>query len=168
VINDLWYKNAVVYCLSVATYMDSNGDGVGDFVGLTRRLDYLQGMGVTALWLMPFQPSPFKDDGYDIADYYGVDPRYGTLGDFVEFAHGCKQRGMRLLIDLVVNHTSNQHPWFKDARSSPESKYHDWYIWSKRKPKNASSGIVFPGIQKSTWTHDEVAKAYYFHRFYDF
>jgi maltose alpha-D-glucosyltransferase / alpha-amylase len=167
-INDLWYKNAVVYCLSVATYMDSNGDGVGDFVGLTRRLDYLQGIGVTALWLMPFQPSPFKDDGYDIADYYGVDPRYGTLGDFVEFAHGCKQRGMRLLIDLVVNHTSNQHPWFKDARRNPESKYRDWYVWSKRKPKNASSGVVFPGVQKSTWAHDEVAKAYYFHRFYDF
>jgi maltose alpha-D-glucosyltransferase / alpha-amylase len=167
-INDLWYKNAVVYCLSVATYMDSNGDGVGDFVGLTRRLDYLQGIGVTALWLMPFQPSPFKDDGYDIADYYGVDPRYGTLGDFVEFAHGCKQRGMRLLIDLVVNHTSNQHPWFKDARGNPKSKYRDWYVWAKRKPKNAKSGIVFPGVQKSTWTHDEVAKAYYFHRFYDF
>ncbi len=167
-INDLWYKNAVVYCLSVATYMDSNGDGVGDFVGLTRRLDYLQGIGVTALWLMPFQPSPFKDDGYDIADYYGVDPRYGTLGDFVEFAHGCKQRGMRLLIDLVVNHTSNQHPWFKDARRDPESKYRDWYVWSKRKPKNANSGIVFPGVQKSTWTYDETARAYYFHRFYDF
>src|SRR5580692_8713343 len=97
-INDLWYKNAVIYCLSVATYMDANGDGIG----------------VTALWLMPFQPSPFKDDGYDVADYYGVDPRYGTLGDFVEFAHGCRQRGMRLLIDLVVNHTSNEHPWFKD------------------------------------------------------
>jgi maltose alpha-D-glucosyltransferase/alpha-amylase len=167
-INDLWYKNAVVYCLSVATYMDSNGDGVGDFVGLARRLDYLQGIGVTALWLMPFQPSPFKDDGYDIADYYGVDPRHGTLGDFVEFAHGCKQRGMRLLIDLVVNHTSNQHPWFKDARRNPESRYRDWYIWSKRKPGNANSGVVFPGVQKSTWTYDEAAKAYYFHRFYDF
>ncbi len=167
-INDLWYKNAVVYCLSVATYMDSNGDGVGDFVGLTRRLDYLQGIGVTTLWLMPFQPSPFKDDGYDIADYYGVDPRYGTLGDFVEFAHGCKQRGIRLLIDLVINHTSNQHPWFKDARGNPKSKYRDWYVWSKQKPRNANSGIVFPGVQKSTWTHDEVAKAYYFHRFYDF
>jgi maltose alpha-D-glucosyltransferase / alpha-amylase len=104
-INDLWYKNAVIYCLSVATYMDANGDGRGDFQGLMRRLDYLQGMGVTAIWLMPFQPSPGKDDGYDVADYYGVDPRYGTLGDFVEFTHGCKQRGLRVLIDLVVNHT---------------------------------------------------------------
>jgi maltose alpha-D-glucosyltransferase/alpha-amylase len=129
-INDLWYKNAVIYCLSVATYMDANGDGIGDFQGLTRRLDYLQGIGVTALWLMPFQPSPFKDDGYDVADYYGVDPRYGTLGDFVEFAHGCRQRGMRLLIDLVVNHTSNEHPWFKGACRDPQSKYREWYVWS--------------------------------------
>jgi maltose alpha-D-glucosyltransferase/alpha-amylase len=167
-INDLWYKNAVIYCLSVATYMDANGDGIGDFEGLMRRLDYLQGMGVTAIWLMPFQPSPCRDDGYDIADYYGVDPRYGTLGDFVEFAEGCKQRGLRLLIDLVVNHTSDQHGWFQEARRDPKSRYRDWYVWSKKKPKNADSGIVFPGVQKSTWDYDSVAKAYYFHRFYDF
>ena len=114
-INDLWYKNAVIYCLSVATYMDANGDGCGDFRGLMRRLDYLQGLGVTAIWLMPFQPSPCKDDGYDVADYYGVNPRYGTLGDFVEFTRGCRQRGLRVLIDLVVNHTSNEHPWFQAA-----------------------------------------------------
>ncbi len=112
-IDDLWYKNGVFYCLSVGTYMDANGDGVGDFKGLLRRLDYLQGLGVTTIWLMPFQPSPCKDDGYDIADYYGVDPRYGTLGDFVEFTHGCRQRGIRVIIDLVVNHTSDTHPWFK-------------------------------------------------------
>jgi maltose alpha-D-glucosyltransferase/alpha-amylase len=167
-INDLWYKNAVIYCLSVATYMDANGDGIGDFEGLMRRLDYLQGMGVTALWLMPFQPSPCKDDGYDISDYYGVDPRYGTLGDFVEFTQGCKQRGMRVLIDLVVNHTSNEHPWFKQARSDPKSKYRDWYVWSKKKPKGADSGVVFPGVQKSTWDYDKAARQYYFHRFYDF
>jgi maltose alpha-D-glucosyltransferase/alpha-amylase len=167
-INDLWYKNAVIYCLSVATYMDANGDGIGDFEGLMRRLDYLQGMGVTAIWLMPFQPSPCRDDGYDIADYYGVDPRYGTLGDFVEFAEGCKQRGLRVLIDLVVNHTSNEHPWFQEARRNPQSKYRDWYVWSKKKPKDADSGVVFPGVQKSTWDYDTVAKAYYFHRFYDF
>ena len=167
-INDLWYKNAIVYCLSVATYMDANGDGIGDFQGLMRRLDYLQGMGVTALWLMPFQTSPNRDDGYDVADYYSVDPRYGTLGDFVEFTRGCKQRGMRVLIDLVVNHTSNEHPWFKQACTNPQSKYHDWYVWSKVKPKDAASGMVFPGVQKTTWTWEKNARAYYFHRFYDF
>lgn len=167
-INDLWYKNAIVYCLSVATFMDANGDGTGDFEGLMRRLDYLQGIGVTALWLMPFQTSPCRDDGYDVADYYSVDPRYGTLGDFVEFTRGCKQRGMRVLIDLVVNHTSNEHPWFKEACSSPQSRYRDWYVWSKVKPKDAASGMVFPGVQKSTWTYEKDARAYYFHRFYDF
>jgi len=167
-INDLWYKNAVIYCVSVATYLDTNGDGIGDFQGLMRRLDYLQGLGITALWLMPFQPSPGRDDGYDIADYYGVDPRYGTLGDFVEFTHGCKQRGMRVLIDLVVNHTSDQHPWFQAARRDPQSKYRDWYVWSRKKPRDAAKGIVFPGVQRSTWDRDPVAGEYYFHRFYDF
>ena len=167
-INDLWYKNAVVYCLSVATYMDANGDGIGDFQGLLGRLDYLQGMGVTAIWLMPFQTSPGRDDGYDVADYYSVDPRYGTLGDFVEFTQGCKQRGMRVLIDLVVNHTSDQHPWFKEACSDPKSKYRDWYVWSKKRPKDAASGVVFPGVQKSTWNYEKTAHAYYFHRFYRF
>jgi maltose alpha-D-glucosyltransferase/alpha-amylase len=167
-INDLWYKNAVIYSLSVATYMDANGDGIGDFQGLLRRLDYLHGMGVTALWLMPFQPSPGQDGGYDIADYYGVDPRYGTLGDFVEFTEGCKQRGMRVLIDLVVNHTSNKHPWFQEACRDPQSKYRDWYVWSNKKPKDAASGVVFPGVQNSTWDFEKTARAYYFHRFYDF
>ncbi len=167
-INDLWYKNAVIYCLSVGTYMDADGDGIGDFSGLVRRLDYLHGLGVTAIWLMPFQPSPCRDDGYDISDYYGVDPRHGTLGDFVEFAHGAKQRGIRVIIDLVVNHTSNEHPWFQEARKDPNSKYRDWYVWAKKKPAGADKGVVFPGVQKSTWTHDPVAKAWYFHRFYDF
>lgn len=167
-IKDLWYKNAVIYCLNVATYMDSDGDGVGDFKGLLSRLDYLQGLGITAIWLMPFQSSPDRDDGYDIADYYSVDPRFGTLGDFVEFTHGCAQRGMRVLIDLVVNHTSNQHPWFLAARSHPDSKYRNWYVWSKKKPKHIADGVVFPGVQKSTWSKDPVANLWYFHRFYDF
>jgi len=167
-INDLWYKNAIIYSLSVGTYLDANGDGIGDFRGLMRRLDYLQGLGITALWLMPFQPSPGRDDGYDVADFYGVDPRYGTLGDFVEFSHGCAQRGIRVLIDLVVNHTSDQHPWFRQARADPESSYRDWYVWSAKKPKDASDGVVFPGVQKSTWNYDKVAKAWYFHRFYEF
>jgi maltose alpha-D-glucosyltransferase/alpha-amylase len=167
-INDLWYKNAIIYCLAVGTYMDADGDGVGDFKGLMRRLDYLQGLGITAIWLMPFQVSPQRDDGYDIADYYSVDPRYGTLGDFVEFAHGAKQRGIRVIIDLVVNHTSDAHPWFKQARRDPKSKYRDWYVWSKTKPRGADRGVVFPGVQKSTWSYDRDAKAWYFHRFYDF
>ena len=167
-INDLWYKNAIVYCLSVGTYLDTNADGIGDFQGLLRRLDYLQGLGVTAIWLLPFQPTPDRDDGYDVSDYYGVDPRYGSLGDFVEFTQGCRQRGLRILIDLVVNHTSDQHAWFQKARKDPKSKYRDWYVWSKKKPRNANKGMVFPGVQKSTWTYDDVAKAWYFHRFYDF
>jgi maltose alpha-D-glucosyltransferase/alpha-amylase len=167
-INDLWYKNAVIYCLSVGSYMDANGDGIGDFTGLMRRLDYLHGLGITAIWLMPFQVSPHRDDGYDVSDYYGVDPRYGTIGDFVEFTHGAKQRGIRVLIDLVINHTSDQHQWFREARRDPNSKYRNWYIWSDKKPSNADQGMVFPGVQKSTWTFDKEAKAWYFHRFYDF
>jgi maltose alpha-D-glucosyltransferase / alpha-amylase len=167
-IDDLWYKNGVIYCLSVGAYMDANGDGLGDFKGLLRRLDYLHGLGITAIWIMPFQPSPGKDDGYDISDYYGVDPRYGTLGDFVEFTHGCKQRGIRVIIDLVVNHTSDQHAWFRDARRSKDSVYRDWYVWSDSRPPNANTGMVFPGVQKSTWTRDKEAGTWYFHRFYDF
>jgi maltose alpha-D-glucosyltransferase / alpha-amylase len=168
VINDLWYKNSVIYCLSVGTFMDSNGDGIGDFEGLMRRLDYLQGLGITAIWLMPFQTSPGEDDGYDVSDYYGVHPAYGTLGDFVEFTHAAKQRGIRVIIDLVVNHTSDQHPWFQQARRDPASKYRDWYVWSEKKPPNANEGMVFPGVQKSTWSYDSEARAWYFHRFYDF
>jgi maltose alpha-D-glucosyltransferase / alpha-amylase len=167
-INDLWYKNAVIYCLSVGTFMDGNGDGIGDFQGLVRRLDYLHGLGITAIWLMPFQPSPYRDDGYDISDYYGVNSRHGTLGDFVEFTHGAKQRGIRVIMDLVVNHTSDRHPWFQEARRNPDSKYRDWYVWSDKKPPQAHKGMVFPGVQKSTWSYDKTARAWYFHRFYDF
>jgi maltose alpha-D-glucosyltransferase/alpha-amylase len=167
-VNDLWYKNAVFYCLHVGTFMDANGDGVGDFPGLTRRLDYLSGLGITCLWLMPFQASPQRDDGYDISDYYSVDPRYGTLGDFVEFSHAAEQRGLRVIIDLVVNHTSEQHAWFQQARRDKGSKYRSWYVWSKKKPRDAEKGIVFPGVQKTTWTFDREAGEYYFHRFYDF
>src|SRR5438445_4820791 len=167
-INDLWYKNAVIYCLSVGTFMDANGDGIGDFQGLMRRLDYLHGLGVTASWLMPFQPSPYRDDGYDISDYYGVNSRHGTLGDFVEFTHGAKQRGIRVSMDLVVNHTSDQHPWFQEARRDPNSKYRDWYVWSDKKPSHAKKGMVFPSVQKSTWSYDKEEHAWHFRRFYDF
>ena len=167
-IKDLWYKNAIIYSLTVGSFMDSNGDGVGDFVGLIRRLDYLAGLGITCLWLGPFQPSPGHDDGYDIMDYFSVDPRFGTLGDFVDFTYECKQRGLRVIIDLVVNHTSNRHPWFLDAKRDKASKFRDYYIWSKKKPKDANTGMVFPGVQKSTWTYDADAREYYFHRFYKF
>ena len=167
-IDDLWYKNGVIYCLAVGTFMDADGDGVGDFKGLMRRLDYLNGLGVNTIWLLPFQPSPQRDNGYDVSDYYGVDPRYGTLGDFVEFTHGAKQRGMRVIIDLVVNHTSDKHRWFQEARRDRNSHYRDWYVWSDKRPPNANKGMVFPGVQKSTWTRDAKAKAWYFHRFYDF
>lgn len=166
-VSERWYKNAIIYCCSVETFLDANGDGVGDFQGLSRRLDYLQGLGVTAIWLMPFQPSPGRDDGYDVADYYGVDPRYGSLGDFVEFTHGARQRGIRVLMDLVINHTSDQHPWFRSAREGPDSPHHDWYLWADKKPPDAHKGIVFPGVQTTTWTRDAKAKKYYFHRFYE-
>lgn len=168
VIADLWYKNAVIYNCDVRTYLDANGDGVGDFRGLARRLDYLAGLGITALWLMPFYASPDRDDGYDVSDYYAVDPRYGTLGDFVEFTNGAAQRGIRVIADLVVNHTSDQHPWFKEARSSKKSKRRDWYVWSPTRPRDWNKGMVFPGVQKSTWTRDRESGEWYFHRFYDF
>ncbi|MFL5321463.1 MAG: alpha-amylase family protein [Myxococcaceae bacterium] len=167
-IRDLWYKNAVVYCLDVKTFMDSNGDGVGDFEGLMRRLDYLSGMGVTCLWLLPFQPSPGRDNGYDITDYYNVDPKLGSLGDFVEFAHEAKKHGIRVIMDLVVNHTSDQHPWFKEARENPGSRFRDYYIWSKKRPADANMGMVFPGVQRETWSWDAKARQYYFHRFFKF
>jgi maltose alpha-D-glucosyltransferase/alpha-amylase len=167
-ISDRWYKNAVIYCCALEAFLDANGDGVGDFEGMARRLDYLQGLGVTAVWLMPFQPSPRRDHGYDITDYYGVDPRYGSLGDFVAFTHGAQARGIRVIMDLVVNHTSDQHPWFRSAREGPDSPFHDWYVWADQKPPDAEKGIVFPGVQKTTWSRDERAGKYYFHRFYEF
>jgi maltose alpha-D-glucosyltransferase / alpha-amylase len=167
-IDDLWYKNAIIYSLNVGTYLDSNGDGIGDFEGLSRRLDYLSGLGVTCIWLQPFQPSPDLDNGYDISDFFGVDPRHGSSGDFVDFAHQAKQRGIRIIADLVVNHTSDQHPWFKAARADKNSKYRDWYTWSKKRPRNYRQGMVFPGVQKSTWTFDKVAREWYYHRFYKF
>jgi maltose alpha-D-glucosyltransferase / alpha-amylase len=167
-IQDLWYKNAVVYALEVEAFQDSNGDGIGDFAGLTRRLAYLAGLGVTCVWLHPFYTSPRRDDGYDVSDYYSVDPRFGDLGDFVEFAHQAETFGIRIVIDLVVNHTSIEHPWFRAARVDPTSPFRDYYVWSDKQPKDVTSGIVFPGHQKSIWTLDRKAGAWYYHRFYDF
>jgi maltose alpha-D-glucosyltransferase/alpha-amylase len=163
-----WYKNAVIYALDVETFYDSDGDGVGDFRGLTQRLDYLSGLGVTCLWLLPFYPTPNRDDGYDVADYYNIDPRLGTLGDFVVFMREARERGIRVLVDLVVNHTSVDHPWFQEARRDPASKYRDYYIWTDEPPPlERRGGVVFPGEQVSNWAYDEVAGAYYWHWFYD-
>jgi trehalose synthase len=165
---DLWWKNAVFYCLDVETFMDGDGDGCGDFRGLTQQVDYLAGLGVTCLWLMPFYPTPNRDDGYDITDYFAVDPRLGTLGDFVEFMRTAMDRGLRVIIDLVVNHTSDEHPWFQASRSDPRSPYRDYYVWRKRKPPESPGDVAFPGEETSIWRHDRRAGAYYLHRFYRF
>ena len=166
-IQDLWYKHGVIYCLDVETYVDGNGDGIGDFAGLMSRLDYLKGLGVTCLWLQPFYPSPNRDNGYDVSDYYGVHPKHGTLGEFVEFINYAAQLGIRVIADLVVNHTSIEHPWFQSSRD-PESPYRDWYLWAKKRPSDHAKGMVFPGVEATTWTRDKEAGAYYFHRFYSF
>ena len=166
--SERWYKEAVVYSLEVETFQDSDGDGYGDLQGLIGRLDYLARLGVTCLWLNPIHPTPNRDAGYDVSDYYAVDQRLGTLGDFAELTEQADQRGIRILLDLVVNHTSDQHAWFQSARSSPDSPYRDWYVWSTREPPDRRQGIVFPGEQKETWTWDDAAQAWYFHRFYNF
>ena len=163
-----WYRKAVVYCLDVQTFQDSGGDGIGDLQGLIRRLDYLARLGVTCLWLNPIHPSPRRDAGYDITDFYGVHPEIGTLGDFAELVHQAQLRGLRVIIDLVVNHTSDEHPWFASARSSRDSPYRDWYVWSDTEPPDRTQGMVFPGVQDETWTWDEQAGAWYYHRFFDF
>ena len=163
-----WYDQAVIYCLDVDTFQDSNGDGIGDIPGLIRRLDHLERLGVSCLWLNPVHPSPQRDDGYDVTDFYGIDPRIGTLGDFVELLHEADNRGLRVIIDLVVNHTSDEHPWFQAARADRDSPYRDWYVWSDDEPPDRFQGTVFPGVQKETWTFDDVAEAWYYHRFYDF
>ena len=167
-IDDLWYKNAVIYCLDVEKYVDGNNDGIGDFAGLTRRLDYLAGLGITCIWLQPFYESPNRDNGYDVSNYYAVHPKLGTFGEFVDFMNHAEQIGIRVIADLVVNHTSDRHPWFQSARKDPKSPYRNWYLWSKTRPPDYNKGMVFPGVQKATWTRDEVAGEYYFHRFYDF
>jgi maltose alpha-D-glucosyltransferase/alpha-amylase len=166
--SDRWYSKAVIYCLDIDTFADSDGDGIGDIRGLIGRLDYLARLGVTCIWLNPIHPSPDRDDGYDVADFYNVDPRFGTLGDFAEMLHQAGNLGIKVIIDLVVNHTSDQHPWFQSARSSPESPYRDWYVWSETAPPDRKQGMVFPGEQAETWSYDRTAKLWYYHRFYHF
>ncbi|MER7503331.1 alpha-amylase family protein [Nonomuraea pusilla] len=164
--SDVWWKNAVVYCLDVETFKDGNDDGIGDFRGLTQQIDYLAGLGVTCLWLMPFYPTPNRDDGYDVTDFYAIDPRLGTLGDFVEFMRTAHDRGLRVIADLVVNHTSDQHPWFKEARRSKDSPLRDWYVWSDTPEPDDPKQVVFPDKENSIWEYDEGSGQYYLHSFY--
>jgi maltose alpha-D-glucosyltransferase/alpha-amylase len=166
--SDRWYEKAVIYCLDIDTFADSNGDGVGDIRGLLGRLDYLARLGITCLWLNPIHPSPDRDDGYDVADFYNVDPRFGNLGDFAELLHEAENVGIKVIIDLVVNHTSDQHPWFQSARSAEDSPYRDWYVWADSAPADRHQGMVFPGEQAETWSFDRTAKLWYYHRFYKF
>jgi trehalose synthase len=166
VTSDLWWKDAIFYCLDIETFFDSNGDGCGDLAGLTDRVDYLAGLGISCLWLMPFYPSPNVDDGYDITDFYAIDPSLGTLGDFTELVRTCRDRGIRVIVDFVMNHTSDQHPWFQAARSSPESPYRDFYVWRDEKPEEKPGDVVFPDQENSNWAYDRKAKQYYLHKFY--
>jgi trehalose synthase len=164
--SDLWWKNAVIYCMDVELFKDGNGDGTGDFPGLIDRVDYLAGLGVTCVWLMPFYPTPNRDNGYDIADFYGVDPRLGSLGDAVEFLRAARERGIRVIADLVVNHTSVDHPWFQAARADSDSPYRDFYVWADEPPEEGPKDLVFPGQETSNWEFDERAGQFYLHRFY--
>jgi maltose alpha-D-glucosyltransferase/alpha-amylase len=162
----LWFKDAVFYEVYVRGFYDSNGDGVGDFRGLTEKLDYLEWLGVDCLWLLPMYASPLKDGGYDIADYYAILPEYGTLEDFRQFIDDAHARGIRVITDLVVNHTSDQHPWFKEASASPDSPKRDWYVWSDSPEKYKEARIIFTDTEKSNWTWSETARSFYWHRFF--
>ncbi len=165
--NWLWYKDAIIYEVQVRSFFDSYGDGHGDFQGLTQKLDYMQDLGITAVWLLPFYPSPLKDDGYDIADYTGIHPRFGRLDDFKAFLEAAHDRGLRVITELVLNHTSDQHPWFQRARHAPPgSRERDFYVWSDTPEKYQDARVIFQDFEPSNWTWDPVAKAYFWHRFY--
>jgi len=162
----LWYKDAVIYQIHVRTFCDSNGDGIGDFQGLEEKLDYVQELGANAIWLMPFFPSPLRDDGYDIADYNSVHPSYGTLDDFRKLLASAHERGIRIIIELVSNHTSDQHPWFQESRSSRDNPRRDWYVWSDTDIPYKGARIIFLDTEKSNWAWDPISKAFYWHRFF--
>jgi maltose alpha-D-glucosyltransferase / alpha-amylase len=164
---NLWYKDAVIYQLHVRTFCDSNADGIGDFRGLTSKLDYLQELGINALWLLPFYPSPLRDDGYDIADYTSVHPSYGSLQDFKDFLAAAHERRIRVITEMVVNHTSDQHPWFQEARSSRENPKRDWYVWSDTDTRYQGVRIIFLDTEMSNWAWDPISKSYYWHRFFN-
>jgi maltose alpha-D-glucosyltransferase/alpha-amylase len=162
-----WYKDAIIYQLHIKSFFDANNDGVGDFEGLLKRLDYIAEIGVTAIWLLPFYPSPRRDDGYDIAEYRDVHPEYGKLSDVKRFIDEAHKRGLKVITELVINHTSDQHPWFQRARKAkPGSAARNYYVWSDDDKKYSGTRIIFLDSEKSNWTWDEEAKAYYWHRFY--
>lgn len=165
-LGDVWWKNAVFYCADIQTFYDWNGDGTGDIRGMTDRLEYLNDLGVTCLWLMPFYPTARKDDGYDITDFYGVDPKLGTLGDFVELVRTAKAKGIRVIVDFVMNHTSDAHPWFKSARRSKDDPYRDYYVWSATEPESGPDDVVFPDEEDSIWELDPKTGEWYLHHFY--
>src|SRR5450432_1526157 len=166
-VDALWYKDAVIYELHVKTFHDSDGDGIGDFRGLIEKIDYLQELGVTAIWLLPFYPSPLRDDGYDIADYYDVNPNYGTLADFQAFLAAAHERGLKVITELVINHTSDHNPWFqKSRRAAPGSPERDFYVWNETPERYREARIIFKDFESSNWSWDPLARAYYWHRFY--
>ena len=162
----LWYKDAVIYQVHVRAMYDSNGDGIGDFRGLAQKLDYLQELGISAIWLMPFFPSPLRDDGYDISDYRSVHPSYGTLEDVQLFLRAARDRGIRVVIEMVLNHTSDQHPWFQESRSSLNNPRRDWYVWSDSDTRYRGARIIFLDTEMSNWAWDPISKQYYWHRFF--
>src|ERR1041385_6339497 len=162
----LWYKDAILYELHVKAFYDSNDDGIGDFRGLIEKLDYIQELGVTAVWLLPTYPSPQRDDGYDISDYLSIQSNYGNLEDFEAFVEAAHVRGLRVITELVMNHASDQHPWFQAARRDPTSKYHDYYVWSDTDQRYKDARIIFTDTEPSNWTWDPVARKYYWHRFF--
>ncbi|OGW79977.1 MAG: maltose alpha-D-glucosyltransferase [Omnitrophica bacterium GWA2_52_8] len=162
----LWYKDAIIYELHVKTFFDSNQNGYGDFPGLTQKLDYLQDLGINCIWLLPFYKTPLKDDGYDISDFYEVSPEYGTMRDFQDFVNEAHRRDIKVLIELVLNHTSDQHPWFLESRFSKTSKKRDFYVWTDDPKKFKDVRIIFSDTEQSNWTHDPVSGQYYWHRFF--
>src|SRR4030042_4634251 len=163
----LWYKDATIYELHVRSFYDSNAYGVGDFTGLIQKLDYLSELGVNTLWLLPFYPSPLKDDGYDISDYFNINTAYGDMADFEAFLEEAHRRGLRVITELVINHTSDHHPWFQKARRAARgSRARDFYVWSDNRDKYQGARIIFRDYEYSNWTWDDLAKQYYWHRFY--
>ena len=163
-----WYKEAVIYSMDIRSFKDSNGDGLGDLRGMIEHFNYFVELGVNCIWILPFYASEGKDFGYDIKGYMEVDPKLGTLDDFRELMELAKKHNIKILLDLVVNHTSIKHPWFMEARQNKDSPYYDYYIWSKERPKNHAEDVIFEQVEDSNWEYDEVAGEYYYHTFYHF